>query len=94
MPVSVADFGTRLVTLWWPAEDGSVKVFALDYAGNPVALSRVAARWREVFRAAGVDCEGRRSCEWSEGGKVIASLYVERRWLVPTYVAVDVDLRQ
>jgi hypothetical protein len=90
-PESEADFGTRLTTLWRASEDGSVAAFALDYRGNPVALWRLAARWEEVFRAAGVECDGP-YCEWTEDGKILASLYVERLWRVPTCVMVDVDV--
>jgi hypothetical protein len=78
LPTFVADFGTTLKALKGSSAAGGDS-FTLLYEGNPVALARLAARWREVFDEAGADCADR-SCFWTEDGEMLATLYIDRRW--------------
>lgn len=86
LPTFAADFGTTLYVLPYQS-DGAYRPVSLSYEGNPVALGKLAARWTEVFEAAGAECF-EECCWWKEGDEELARLYVERRW----YGVADVSV--
>jgi hypothetical protein len=49
------------------------------YAGNPVAIGRVRARWLEALGLREADCRDGR-CLWDDGERVVASIDRARGW--------------
>lgn len=84
-----ADFGTTAAIVG-NTVDGRVGYVLLAYEGNPLAITRLAARWREIFARAGADCDLTR-CRLRGHGEddaVTATFESELGWYGPDGVTV------
>ena len=86
-----ADFGTRLELAYTVNADGEgVDSLRLEYSGNPIAVAKVATRWREVLERAGGTCEGT-TCMVDRGDHSVAFATVRRTWYGRTTFAVTIE---
>lgn len=86
-----ADFGTRLEIAYTVSDDReSVGSLLLEYSGNPVAIAKVAQRWREVLTRAGGTCE-ESTCMVDRRDHSIAFATVRRTWYGRTTFAVTIE---
>jgi hypothetical protein len=86
-----ADFGTRLEIAYTMSDDReSVGSLLLEYSGNPVAIAKVAKRWREMLTRAGGSCE-ESTCTVDRGDHSVAFATVRRTWYGRTTFAVTIE---
>ncbi|WP_242341046.1 MULTISPECIES: hypothetical protein [Anaeromyxobacter] len=88
-----SDFGTRLDVLYGVKRDGSgtISGLTLDYTGNPLAIARLDARWREVLSAIPGACE-EAGCQWNdEDGRMIALVTKLTRWAGSSQLTVTIE---
>jgi hypothetical protein len=88
-----SDFGTRLDVMYGLKLDGSgtISGLTLDYTGNPLAISRLDARWREVFSEIPGACE-EAGCQWNdEDGRMIALVTKIIQWSGSSQLSVTIE---
>jgi hypothetical protein len=86
-----ADFGTRLEIAYTVGDDReTVGQLLLEYSGNPVAIAKVARRWKEVLERAGGSCKDS-TCMVDRGDHSVAFATVRRTWYGRTTFAVTIE---
>ena len=86
-----ADFGTRLEVAYAVGDDPeTVGQLRLEYSGNPVAIAKVARRWKEVLERAGGSCKDT-TCMVDRGERPVAFATVRRTWWGRTTFSVAIE---